>query len=182
MSGKLYVFSGPSGTGAREIVGTLLESRSDCAAVTPVTARKMRRGEQNGVGFWFYDLEGWQALKDSGDLLETTVLAGNDYGTSRRLVREKLDAGRNVLLSLEVERAAELKRNMPEAICVWLEPSDRAVLESRCRAASRSDFECAVRLETAARERSLSGFCDLRIPTDEPEAAIRALNALIDGE
>lgn len=181
MSGTLYVFSGPSGTGVRELVAALFASRADCAAVTPVTARKMKPGEKDGVGYYFYDLDGWKALQESGGLLESTVFAGNDYGTSRRLVREKLDAGKNVLLTLELARAAELKRNMPEAVCLYLEPEDPAELERRCRAASRSEFECRVRLETAARERALSGFCDRRIPTDDMDAALAALNALLDG-
>lgn len=182
MSGTLYVFSGPSGTGVRELVAALFEARADCAAVTPVTARKMKPGEKDGVGYYFYDLDGWQALKARGELLESTVFAGNDYGTSRRLVREKLDAGKNVLLTLEVARAAELKRNMPEAVCLYLEPVDPAELERRCRAASRSAFECRVRLETAARERAASSFCDYRVPTDDMPATARALHALLDGD
>lgn len=180
MRGKLLVVSGPSGTGVRDIVGTVLESRSDCTAVTPVTSRKRKSGERDGVGFYFYDLEAWKALRESGGLLETTTFAGNDYGTSRQLVEEQLNAGRHVLLTLELARAAQVKRNMPEAICVYMEPSDPALLAARCREASRSEMECRVRLEMAQRERAHAVFCDCRIPTDEPAEAIRALNALLD--
>ncbi len=180
MRGKLLVVSGPSGAGLREIVGAVLEGRGDCGAVTPVTSRKRKPGEVDGVGFCFYDLEQWQVLQESGDLLETTTFAGNDYGTSRRLVEEQLAAGRHVVLTLEVERAALVKQNMPEAVCVYMEPSEPAVLERRLREHARSSYECRVRLETARRERALSGFCDRRIPTDEPEKAVRELHALLD--
>ena len=81
--GRLFVICGPSGAGLREIVGAVLDGRNDIGSVVPVTARKMKAGEQNGVGFWFYDLEGWNAMKESGELLEATEFAGNDYGTSR---------------------------------------------------------------------------------------------------
>ena len=80
MRKTLFVVSGPSGAGIPDILAAIYARREDVCAVTPVTARKMKPGEQNGVGFWFYDLEGWQALQESGDLLESTVLAGNDYG------------------------------------------------------------------------------------------------------
>ena len=69
---KLYVLSGPSGAGLGEIVTALFARRKDLCAVTPITARKMKAGEVDGVGFYFYDLEGWNALKESGDLLEAT--------------------------------------------------------------------------------------------------------------
>ena len=130
---KLTVLSGPSGAGLGEIVTALFARRKDLCAVTPVTARKMKAGEVDGVGFYFYDLEGWNALKESGDLLEATEFAGNDYGTSRRLVEEQLAAGRHVLLNLSVERAAQVKHNMPGAVCVYIEPSP-AVLRERFRA------------------------------------------------
>lgn len=181
MRGKLLVISGPSGIGLREIVGALLEGRADCRAVTPVTARKMKPGEINGVGYFFYDLDAWKAMLESGELLETTVFAGNDYGTARTPVERELAAGRHVVLSLAVERAAQLKRHMPEALCVYMEPADEGELARRLRAASRSDFEGRVRLETARRERAASGFCDRRIPSDDAGAALRALNALLDG-
>ena len=91
--GKFYVVCGPSGSGLGEIVRKLMKSREDLASVVPVTARKMKAGETDGTGFWFYDLDGWNAMKESGDLLECTEFAGNDYGTSRKLVEEQLAAG-----------------------------------------------------------------------------------------
>lgn len=178
---KLFVISGPSGAGIGDLIGALFQRRSDLGTVIPVTARKMRAGEENGVGFFFYDLEGWSALKESGGLLETTEFAGNDYGTSRKLVEEKLAEGRHVLLNLEVERAAQVKQNMRSAVCVYVEPSPE-VLRERYAAISRSGFEFSVRLETAERQRAQSDFCDARICSDDPETALKALEEILDRE
>ena len=78
---KLFVVSGPSGVGLGEVIARVVAMRRDLGEVTPITARKMKKGEINGTGFWFYDLEGWNALKESGGILECTEFAGNDYGT-----------------------------------------------------------------------------------------------------
>ena len=177
---KLFVVSGPSGAGLRDIIGAVLEQRQDIGFVTPITARKMKAGEQNGVGYFFYDLDGWTALKESGDLLEATEFAGNDYGTSRRLVQEQLNVGKNVLLNLEVDRAAQIKANMPEAVCIYMEPSDPAVLRARYEASARSPYEVPVRMEQAEQQREKARFCDVFLPSDDPAQAIHALNALID--
>lgn len=177
---KLFVISGPSGAGLGEVIGRIFASRSDVASVLPVTARKMKAGEQDGVGFRFYDLEGWEQLKASGDLLEQTVFAGNDYGTSRALVEELLQAGKNVLLNVEADRAAQIKKNMPEAVCVYVEPENLSVLEARYRENARSVFEVPVRLQEAAQQRALSGFCDVRIASDDLGEAEAKLCRLID--
>lgn len=180
MKKKLYVISGPSGAGLKEIVSEVIGKRTDIGEAVPVTARKMKAGERDGVGFYFYDLDGWNGLKESGDLLECTEFAGNDYGTSRRLVQEQLDAGKNVILNLEVERAAQIKANMPEAICVYIEPSKPDVLRARYEKTARSRFEVTARMELAEKQRMQSGFCDERICSDDMEKAARMLSGLID--
>ena len=177
---KLFVISGPTGAGLREIVGAVLDTRRDIGNVTPVTARKRKAGERDGVGFWFYDLDAWNAMKESGELLEATEFAGNDYGTSRRLVQEQLDAGKNVVLSLEIDRAAQVKRNMPEAVCVYMAPSTDAILRARYEKTARSPFEVTARMDRAAQEKAQAGFCDAIIPTDDEGEAAAALNALLD--
>jgi guanylate kinase len=178
--GKLFVVCGPSGAGLREIVGAVLESRRDIGAVVPVTARKKKAGEQDGAGFWFYDLKSWKAMRESGELLECTEFAGNDYGTSRRLVQEQLDAGKNVLLNMEASRAAQIKANMPEAVCVYMAPSSDELLRKRYEKTARSAFEVSARMDRARQDRAGADFCDLVIATDDEAEAVRALNALLD--
>ena len=178
--GKLYVISGPSGAGLREILGAVLDGRDDIGRVIPVTARKMKPGEVDGVGFRFYDLEQWRAMKESGELLECTVFAGNDYGTSRALVNERLAAGKNVVLDLEAERAFQLKANMPEAVWVYMAPSSEARLRAIYEKTARSSFEVSARLDRAAQEKACAKGCDHIICTDDAPDAVRALNELID--
>ena len=177
---KLIVITGPFGAGLKDIVGEVLDSGTDLTTVTPVTARKMKDGEQNGVGFFFYDLEGWNAMKESGDLLEATELAGNDYGTSRALVQEALRGGKHVLLMLEPERAAQVKQNMPEACCLYVEPSDPEELRNRYSATARNAYELTARMELAAEQRAASGYCDFRIDSTDPAKAVREIQKLID--
>lgn len=179
MEKKLLVLTGPSGAGTGELVTALFAAREDVAAVTPVTARKQKAGETNGVGFWFYDLEGWDALRASGDLLEETSFAGNDYGTSRRLVQEALAAGRHVLLHLDVDRAAQIKAHMPEAVCVYVAPSE-AVLRERYEALSRSPFELKIRLQEAQKQREASAFCDAFVCSDDPAQALAELEEVLE--
>jgi guanylate kinase len=173
---KLYVVTGPSGTGLSDTLAALFRLRPDLSSVLPVTSRRMKEGETDGVGFRFYDLEAWSALKDAGGLLETTEFAGNDYGTSRKLVNAALEQGHDVLLNLPVERAKQLKANMPEAVCLYVEPSE-AVLKARYEAIARSGFELSVRLEQAEKERALASFCDGRICSDEKDRAVEQILA-----
>ena len=175
---KLFVVSGPTGAGLSSIVSSLFLLRTDTGTVTPVTSRKMKDGELDGAGFFFYDLEGWTELKETGDLLESTELAGNDYGTSRNLVNEQLKE-KNVLLNLGVERAAQLKKNMPEAVCIYIEPSTPELLRERYANTARNSFELAARMELAKEQRALSSFCDYRIASDDLDAAAQQLSELI---
>ena len=178
--GRVFVISGPSGAGLKEIVGQVLDGRTDIGSVVPVTARKRKSGEQDGVGFWFYDLEDWNAMKESGELLECTEFAGNDYGTSRRLVQAQLDAGKNVVLNLEVPRAAQLKANMPEAVCVYMAPSTDEILRMRYEKTARSPFEVSARMDVAAQEKQAAAFCDHTIYTDDADEAAKELSALLN--
>ena len=179
MSQKLVILFGPSGVGIGEIAARIFAEREDVVPVVPVTARKMKEGERDGVGFFFYELEDWNAMKASGDLIETTEFAGNDYGTSRRLVEEQFAQGKHVLAERELDRAAQIKKNMPEALCVYVEPS-QAVLEERLRALSKSEREFSLRLQTAERLRAEADFCDLRVNSDDIAAAAREIESLLD--
>ena len=176
---KLIVITGPSGAGLPDIVSEIFRLNSELASVIPITARKMKNGEKNGQSFWFYDLNAWNALRESGDLLEATELAGNDYGTSRKLVQEQLENGHHVLLSVEPERAAQVKRSMPESVCIYTEPADADVLRDRYAASARNSYELNARLELAREQREASGYSDFYVDsTDVQNAAVRILQII----
>ncbi len=177
---KLIVITGPFGAGLKDIVAEILNNRTDLATVIPVTARKMKDGEQDGGSFFFYDLDRWTAMKESGDLLEATELAGNDYGTSRSLVEDALREGKHVLLMLEPERAAQVKQNMPEAYCLYVEPSDPEELRARYSLTARNSYELTARMELAEEQRAASGFCDARVDSTVPAEALQEIQKLID--
>ncbi len=179
MSPKLIVISGPSGVGIGEVIAALFADGCGLVPVVPVTARKMKEGERNGVGFFFFELEEWNELIASGDLLETTEFAGNDYGTSRRLIEEQFAKGNSVLMERELDRAAQIKQSMPESMCIYVEPSP-AVLEERLKTISRSEMERSLRLQTAERLRQLSSFCDLHICSDDIGAAVSKIESLLN--
>lgn len=179
-NGKLYVITGPSGVGTGEIVERVLAARPELVTVTPVTARKMKKGEENGKGFYFYDLDAWQRMKDSGELLETTVLMGNDYGTSRTLIERELRQGRSVILQLEPDRAAQVKRSMPESVCLLIAPQDERELARRYAATARGSFELPVRLEIARQQcETAAAFCDATIDSSDLERAAAALDTFV---
>ena len=119
-------------------------------------------------------------MKESGDLLEATELAGNDYGTSRALVQAALSGGKHVILMLEPERAAQVKRNMPEAYCLYVEPADPTQLRARYAKTARNSYELTARMELAAEQRAESGYCDARVDSTDPAAAVLEIRKLID--
>ena len=92
---------------------------------------------------------------------------------------EQFAQGNSVLMERELDRAAQIKRSMPEAICVYVEPSEK-VLEERLKAVSRSTLELSLRLQTAERLRAASSFCDRQVCSDDIEAAIREIESLLD--
>ena len=182
-NGKLYVITGPSGVGTGEIVERVLAARPELVTVTPVTARKMKKGEENGKGFFFYDLDTWQRMKESGELLETTVLMGNDYGSSRTLVEAELARGYSVVLQLEPDRAAQVKRSMPESVCILVAPLDETELSRRYAASARGSFELPVRMEIARNQcREAAAFCDAMIDSSELERAAAALDTFVGAD
>ena len=175
----LYVISGPSGAGMKEIVSGVIDGRDDVVTIIPVTSRRMKVGEVNGIGYWFYDLETWSAMRESGDLLEETELAGNDYGTSRKLVMEQLNAGKSVIIDMEPDRALRLKQSMPESVTVYVEPASEKILKQRFAEISHSTRETDVRMQVASEMRNLAGRFDRRVNSDDLAKAEEELRNIL---
>ena len=178
--GKLIVLSGPSGAGKSTVIGHLLSIREDISFSVSATTRGPRPGEQEGVSYYFKTPEEFAALVEQGALLEHAEYAGNCYGTPREPVDKLLEAGRTVILDIEVQGAFQVKKAMPEAIMVFLAPPSLAELERRLRGrATDTEEKIRLRLDTARREFALAGKYDYIVINDLAENAAGELNAII---
>src|SRR6266853_4448241 len=119
----LFVLSAPSGTGKDSVIKALKEQGMDFYVVPSVTTRPPRPGESEGDPYLFVSEEKFKQLVDEGELLEYANVHGNWYGQPRKLIRDNLRAGRDVLLKIDVQGAATERRKVPQAIFIFLVPS-----------------------------------------------------------
>ncbi|GGZ01686.1 guanylate kinase [Streptomyces nitrosporeus] len=119
---RLTVLSGPSGVGKSTVVAHMRSVHPEVWLSVSATTRKPRPGERDGVHYFFVDDEEFDKLIANGELLEWAEFAGNRYGTPRRAVLDRLEAGEPVLLEIDLQGARLVRQSMPEARLVFLAP------------------------------------------------------------
>ncbi len=148
-AGRLIVLSGPSGVGKSTVVAALTARHPFFFSVS-ATTRLPRAGERNGIDYRFVSRSEFEAMRDDGELLEWAEYSGRLYGTPRAPVLNRLAAGEDVLLDIEVRGAMQVKEAFPQALTVFLAPPDVEELERRLRRRGDTDpVEVQRRLDIA---------------------------------
>ena len=151
----LVIISGPSGVGKDTVIGALRERprMRDAHHVVTCTTRARRPGEVDGVHYHFVDPERFAALRDAGELLEANEVHSHWYGTPRGEVAAALEAGRDVILKIDVQGAQVVKETVSDALLVFLVPPSLEDLFQRLRSrATETADELDVRQRNAAIE------------------------------
>jgi len=152
-AGKLVVISAPSGTGKGTVIKKLLELRPEFVFSVSATTRAPRQGETEGVEYYFMDREHFREMIDKGEFLEYAEYVGEFYGTPRKPIIDKMEAGRVVLLDIEVQGAKQVMTKEPAAITIFIAPPSMAELENRLRGrGTDSEEKLAARLKRAREE------------------------------
>lgn len=181
----LIVLSGQSGVGKDAVMSGLKESGQPLEFMVTMTTRPPRPGELDGVDYHFVTVENYLALRDSGQLLESAEVYGNYYGPPRQPVKEALDAGRDVILRVDVQGVATIKQNAPECVAIFLAAPSIEALETRLRSrGTETPADLELRLKTAAAELKQLPMFDYLVFNREGELdkAVADIRAIITAE
>lgn len=175
--------SGPSGAGKGTVVRKALERRPGVLLSVSVTTRPARSGEREGVDYRFISVQEFRAMADRGELLEWAQVYGDLKGTPRAPVEDAVASGRDVLLELDIQGAQAVKRAMPDAVLVFIEPPTLDDLAARLRGRGTEDAGSLSRRIKAAYEevRAKAGY-DHIVVNDDPDRAAAELVRIIEGK
>ncbi len=137
--GHLFVISGPSGAGKSTVIRSLLARKPELVLSVSDTTRPARPGERQGIEYNFVSREDFLGKRDRGEYLESAEVYGHLYGTPRIPVEHHLANGLDVLLEIDIQGAAMVKRAMPEAVLVFIEPPSLDELSARLRGRGTED-------------------------------------------
>ncbi len=182
MSG-VFIISAPSGSGKSTLVNQVRQIVPGLKFSISYTTRAPRAGEQNGREYFFVCRTDFEAMIRNDDFLEHAEVFGNYYGTARRFLREAEKEGKDLLLDIDVQGAAQIKRKLPHAVSIFILPPNRQELEKRLRTRSL-DAEAVIqrRLVTASREIENYDKYDYILVNDRLEDSVDALKSILLAE
>jgi guanylate kinase len=181
MKGPLIILSGPSGSGKTVVLRRVLQ-RGDLPLRVSVSAttRPKRAGEQNGVDYHFWSREVFDREVQEGAFLEWAEVHGRCYGTLRREVDPYLEQGIGVVLVIDVQGAAQVRQQRPDAVSIFLRPPLLEVLEQRLRhRGTESEDAIQRRLEDAEQELARRGEYQYQVVNDDLARAVEEVHEII---
>jgi len=187
MTGSVFIISAPSGSGKTTLTNELLKLVPNLRFSISYTTRKPRGSEVDGREYFFIDRDGFEEMIRSEKFLEYADVFGNYYGTARCFLDDARANSKDLLLDIDVQGAAQVKRSLPEAVSVFILPPSREVLERRLRNRSQaeqvnSERVIQRRLEAAGEEIENYRNYDYILVNDRLEQSIDELKAILMAE
>ena len=183
--GLLFVLSAPSGTGKDTVINTLKQQGMNFYVVPSITTRSPRPGESEGNPYHFVSQETFERMVSQGELLEYVNVHGNWYGQPRKLIRDNLSAGRDVLLKIDVKGAATIRSKVSDAIFIFLIPGSLEELTQRLTGRqTETEEELRRRLADARKELAEQHWYDYLITNRDEhlQEAVDCLRAIMLAE
>lgn len=182
-TGLVIVLSGPSGVGKDRVLEEFVKLCPDVLRCVTVTTRPPRANEVAGKDYHFVSIQDFRRMVDAGEFLEFAEVHGNLYGTPRAWVDEQVNAGRDVALKIDVQGGISVKKQVPNAIMVFLVPPSLEELEHRLRSRlTESDAEITKRLLDARSEFEHICCYQYMVENDVVEKAASELRAIVIAE
>jgi len=179
MSGNLFIVSAPSGAGKTSLVNALLSCNRQINLSVSYTTRQPRPGEVNGKDYHFVSRETFLSMAKNGDFLESAEVYGNLYGTSQSWIETETAKGRDILLEIDWQGAAQVRGKFPDCISIFILPPSLQALEDRLQGRKQDSAEVIARRIASAKEdiAHVAEF-DYVIINDKLDEALQQLNAV----
>jgi guanylate kinase len=180
---RVYIISAPSGSGKSTLVNKVREIVPGLKFSISYTTRAPRAGEQNGREYFFVSPAEFEEMVRKDEFLEHAKFDGNYYGTARRFLALADQEGKDLLLDIDVQGAAQIKGRIADAVSIFIMPPNRRELEKRLRTRSLDKEEVIQRrLVTASREIENYDKYDYILINDRLEESIDALKSILLAE
>ncbi|WP_294402121.1 guanylate kinase [uncultured Clostridium sp.] len=181
--GLLIVISGPSGAGKGTICKSFLERNPEVAISVSATTRSPRKGEVEGVNYYFMSKEQFKDKIVENDFLEYAEVYDNFYGTPKSNVEELLESGRDVILEIDIQGALKVKENTEEGVFIFILPPSMEELKARIiKRGSETPESLMKRFKSAYKEINFISRYNYAVVNDEVETAVEKLEAIINAE
>jgi guanylate kinase len=180
--GKLIVVSGPSGAGKTTLLKKVFERFPQLKVSVSATTRPPRPGEQQGIDYYFLTAGEFARRRAAGEFLECCEVfgAGQWYGTLHSEVSPSLQAGKSIVLEIDVQGTLAVLRTHPDAITIFVQPSSLEELERRLRGrGTESQQSIARRLEVARRELSFADRYQYHVTNDDVDRAVHEVSDIL---
>ena len=183
MTGQIFVFSAPSGTGKSTIAEALMKRVEGLAYSISHTSRPPRGSEQDGVDYHFVSRSTFREMIDKNAFLEWAEVHGHLYGTAFDAVKAQMAAGSDVLMDVDVQGGRNVKNQFPDSILIFLLPPSLEILEKRLIARGTDDrMVIRKRMAQAAEEIKSCSWYDFIVINDDLEKAIHETQSIIVSE
>lgn len=182
---RLVVISGPSGVGKDTVIEDMRKVHPEYAFAVTATTRQRRPGEIDGVHYIFMERHEFIDSRDRGKFLEWAEVYGHLYGVPKERVRRSLRGGKNVVVKVDVQGAASIRKLAPDGIFIFLVPPSMAELTRRLRARKTDDPEALMeRIATASRELRRACEFDYIVfnENDRVDHTLATIDAIITAE
>ncbi|TVZ37177.1 guanylate kinase [Alteromonadaceae bacterium 2753L.S.0a.02] len=178
--GTLYTVSAPSGAGKTSLVNALVEATDNLLVSVSHTTRSMRPGESHGVNYHFVDHQEFHDMVGEGEFLEHAQVFTNYYGTSKTWVEQTLASGKDVILEIDWQGAQQVRKQVEQAVSVFILPPSRETLLQRLTGRGQDDEKViAARMAEAKSEISHYVEADYLIVNDVFSTALSEFQAII---
>ena len=177
---NLFIIAAPSGCGKTSLVEALIKNAKNLYVSVSHTTRPPRSDEINGINYYFVSIDEFEEMIKNNAFVEHATVFDNHYGSSAKLIKEKLDEGVDVILEIDWQGARQVKINMPNAISIFiLPPSKEALLGRLQQRAQDNDATINKRMSDAKNQMQHFNEFDYLIINDDFNSALNDLNLII---